>query len=1044
MATMKLYPPVLAGTTPPFYVSETGSYILTVPFSFNKLVTASEVGGVKLRIRDGETDIELGRVNATVYSVSTSYSYAEFDLTNIKGINLGKYYKIQLAYIDAADASNIGYYSTISIVKCTAYPSVSCLGLNRYSANIDVTYYVGHYSNINDPSEKCYQYRFTLYDTAGKVLTTTDWQVHNANTDDAQYESTDSFILNYNCQDDERYRLQYSVITQNGLQVNGPLYIIVGGSSVVPEIDAHLIAQLDYDNGCVDLFLKPNDPNKTELTYNGMFMISRCSSAEDFTIQTQIATFNLTGMLPANAVFHDFTVEQGQTYRYSIQQFNNYDIYSTRMYAPDVYVVFEDAFLYDGERQLKIRFNPKITSFKTVIQDTKKNTLGSKYPFFFRNGNVEYKEFPISGLISYLSDENEFFLSRTEDLKMDKWWSNTTDIIDDNIAYERRFKLEVLNWLNDGNIKLFRSPGEGNYLVRLSNVSLVPNDTLSRMIHTFSCTADEIDAYSPSKLGEYGFLSVDKDATLAFRFGVINFADYLNTLISVIQGSSDLTNVSEETLNKAIEEFKNTNLLKGNKCQYIRFEDCVSTDYRDAGMSGREVWFTYDGVTNYLVGATGQYEIQFDEDSAVSNLKLLNVWKDMPGQVTVGTWTRDSTVFDGVTKIVQRDVVHCPSYLGVSSSMTGNNYMDTISTLKDQIRGIVSMDFTLSDMVYEIGSLQAFGETYHFSATPREKNAIDQFNERVSTYLLDRAVRVWSIEFEQDKDTKETESSSSVLPYGTRSSRDLFVNNAMFTVPGTDIYYIFDADANLLYEFNNGRPYVPVQQPDGTLYRLSPTQICLDNEIIDIAETGSYHVPTTSWVPTYMAWGTKVQPIFIYQLLTLTYGVEEGDKAKQVALGLNESLYNAWKQYNAIARDYAAYQLQLINITEGAKALVNNVPDGMYEDNSYFVWNENTQHFDRLTREERTAFTGQDIWVPYSYSTYSKDHSYNGPFVTYAEYSSVRDNYLSMLKAVLELEGVDINKINQTSTSTTKPTSSKNEGVIYEDSGKMGKPRFGG
>jgi len=61
---------------------------------------------------------------------------------------------------------------------------------------------------------------------------------------------------------------------------------------------------------------------------------------------------------------------------------------------------------------------------------------------------------------------------------------------------------------------------------------------------------------------------------------------------------------------------------------------------------------------------------------------------------------------------------------------------------------------------------------------------------------------------------------------------------------------------------------------------LSPTQICLDNEIIDIAETGSYHVPTTSWVPTYMAWGTKVQPIFIYQLLTLTYGVEEGDKAK--------------------------------------------------------------------------------------------------------------------------------------------------------------------
>jgi hypothetical protein len=33
------------------------------------------------------------------------------------------------------------------------------------------------------------------------------------------------------------------------------------------------------------------------------------------------------------------------------------------------------------------------------------------YPFFFRNGNIAYKEFPISGLISLLGDDNEFFKS---------------------------------------------------------------------------------------------------------------------------------------------------------------------------------------------------------------------------------------------------------------------------------------------------------------------------------------------------------------------------------------------------------------------------------------------------------------------------------------------------------------------------------------------------------------------------------------------------------------------------------------------------------
>jgi len=36
--------------------------------------------------------------------------------------------------------------------------------------------------------------------------------------------------------------------------------------------------------------------------------------------------------------------------------------------------------------------------------------------------------------------------------------------------------MAALDWLNDGKPKLFRSPAEGNYLVRLMNASLTPND----------------------------------------------------------------------------------------------------------------------------------------------------------------------------------------------------------------------------------------------------------------------------------------------------------------------------------------------------------------------------------------------------------------------------------------------------------------------------------------------------------------------------------------------------------------------------------------
>ena len=72
----------------------------------------------------------------------------------------------------------------------------------------------------------------------------------------------------------------------------------------------------------------------------------------------------------------------------------------------------------------------------------------------------------------------------------------TTNLTDYNVVAERIFKMKVLDFLNDGKPKLFRSPGEGNYIVRLMNSSLSPDDKLNRMIHTFSTTATEIDTFN--------------------------------------------------------------------------------------------------------------------------------------------------------------------------------------------------------------------------------------------------------------------------------------------------------------------------------------------------------------------------------------------------------------------------------------------------------------------------------------------------------------------------------------------------------------------
>ena len=96
-------------------------------------------------------------------------------------------------------------------------------------------------------------------------------------------------------------------------------------------------------------------------------------------------------------------------------------------------------------------------------------------------------------------DEENLFLSEEEYLLTEK----TTNLVSENLASERIFKLKVLEWLTNGETKVFRSPGEGNYIVRLMNSSLAPNDTLGRMLHTFSSTAYEVADFTYKNLNDY-------------------------------------------------------------------------------------------------------------------------------------------------------------------------------------------------------------------------------------------------------------------------------------------------------------------------------------------------------------------------------------------------------------------------------------------------------------------------------------------------------------------------------------------------------------
>lgn len=490
----KLSPPILATTIPAFY-SENGTVKITVPYTMNRAVSAKAIAGFKIQIKTAQSS-SIVDVDNDVLEKWVIGEPLIFSLTG-GAFKVGAFYKIQIAYI--GEDEEIGYFSSVAMGKHTYKPELSISGLIE-GTNTHSYSYEGLYESA-DLTERVYSYRFDLYNELGVLVDTSGTLLHNADSDINNSASIDRYTFSQDLPIGKKYKIKYTVITNNGLEesVN---YFITQQSSINPNLNATIVTKLNYDNGYIEVGLKANSDDQL---ISGSFILARSSDDHDYSNWEEISRFQLCAQIPTLLLYKDFTVEQGKTYKYSVQQYNTHGIVSTRILSNEIYSDFEDAFLFDGKRQLKIRFNPKISSFKKDLMETKIDTIGGKYPFIFRNGRVYYSEFPLSGLISYQMDEENLFMSK-EDFNVSE---KTTNLISENIAAERIFKTKVLEWLTNGKPKVFRSPTEGNFIVRLMNSSLTPNDTVGRMLHTFNSTAYEVADFNYNNLIELGFISLE-------------------------------------------------------------------------------------------------------------------------------------------------------------------------------------------------------------------------------------------------------------------------------------------------------------------------------------------------------------------------------------------------------------------------------------------------------------------------------------------------------------------------------------------------------
>lgn len=635
MALNRLPPPNVAGTIPSFYSTDLGTS-LEVPFSMNTMVNKTAVGGFQLRLKTTSTDIVLVNMESDNYTLNTEQMSVTFNLESIRStLVIGNFYKVQIAYVDKENGV-IGYYSTVAIVKYTSKPNIEIAGLNKQSlTSISSQRFIGTYSNI-DSSEKVYQYRFILYNSLGNEIENSGWLLHNVQADDAIDNSNDVHQFHYNLLEDLQYYVQYQVRTNNGLSLTTVKYKVALSLYTSAGLSLKLSASLDYENARVKVEVAPltvkYDPDTEEeipTLLQGTYIISRTSSKDNFvfseTLQNNSMMMSLTSTNTYS--FYDYAVESGVEYRYYIQRYNNQNIFSQKVQSNLISVFFEDIFLYDGEKQLRIRFNPQVSSFKAVVADSKKTTLGSQYPFIFRNGILNYKEFPISGLISYQLDNDELFLSRSEwktvitnygsnDITIKKF-EMETDLTDTNFKYEKIFKLYVLDWLNDGNIKLFKSPQEGNYIVRLTNVSLTPNQTVSRLLHTFSCTASEVAEYSLANLAEYSLVNSVEENVTHETVKIINIRDIYRKFYNE-DTSPDKS--------QYLQAFSQYDFTEQQPCRKIRFMHQLSSDYLDQRDAVYGMIFEW-GEQNFAIDRSGFAEIELDY-YMTAPLRLLNPQMD--------------------------------------------------------------------------------------------------------------------------------------------------------------------------------------------------------------------------------------------------------------------------------------------------------------------------------------------------------------------------------------------------------------------------------
>lgn len=670
--TRSIYPPILSAYQPAFDMKS--KFGCKVYFQISTLNSLKEIKHVQLTCNNLVTNqnalnrdkwknkIRFYKLNEITYDSEKGMYYLYIANSDIASGFQNDSYKIQIRfgtieYTNEDDkaswlTSNLDKFSewsTVCIIKAIPKPEFAVVGFSddpeqETIIQTSALTCIGQYY-CEDASEVLQSFRFKILSSTGEEIEdsgiiscpvyagTNDYVTYVDNRQVIQYDVR--AIL----EEQSGYILECSYITKNYYENSGEYNFSVSQGEHIP-LNVEFIIIPDEKNGRNKIHLTFLDNNAIDNV-----AIRKSSNKSNFKIWEDVKIFSINDVIDTY-IDADYIIESGIWYRYGIQRINNrnergpiyFGTYGYYEYDHDNRTLiktekkeiinnYRDCFLYGNSVQLKLEYNTKISTFQNTVLESKTDTIGSKYAFIRRNGNVFYKEFPLNSLITGICDDEDLFTSDSKMYGGDGpalLYSQMNDKLNTSIYYDYNFEREyrnvVYNFLYDGKNKLFKSPTEGNILVRLMNITFSPEETLGRLIYNLNCNAYEQGEVNTKSLREFGILSGED-------FNTSQEAKKILSCIGQLQGEmyngKDLIAAAKEKYEKVESGYTYT----VDEITSVHIEAPPGTRFR---INGQLI----------EVGITGIYEYS---DSPITDLVVYDVSEDT---LEDEVWSTSSIIVD--------------------------------------------------------------------------------------------------------------------------------------------------------------------------------------------------------------------------------------------------------------------------------------------------------------------------------------------------------------------------------------------------------------